>query len=217
MRASLQFPLESWGLVLPKDLVDLTKGLEKDDLKRWTLVRSSYWPAEIRAIRDKFWTAMKEGKDTRDLTTYLSPLEMGNLYAKVAEGPSILACVLSVDLTPADTLSDFFQQIMVSMEEILRLDNVWHGEPDNKLIASKTKILSTSKNLTSAMTDLVQKAPQLLGGEAPREAIPHMEPGDSDDELEGIMANPQDVENIKEKDLQKNLEKPDNVIEGVLS
>lgn len=217
MRANLQFPLEDWELVLPQDLVDLCSDLEERDLKRWTLVPSKYWPVEIRTIRDKFWLAMKEGKDTKDVSTYLTSMDVATLYTKVATTPSILACVLCIDMSAGDALNSFYQQLLASMEDILRTKDVWHGEPDNKLIASKVKLFSTSKNMSESMTNLMEKAPTLLAQESKQGALPDLGPDDVDEELEGIMSTHEEVENKKEKDFQKNLEQPIEVVEGVMN
>ena len=138
--------------MLPEELHDYLPDFYRKGQLRWEKIPEAYWPGILVVARDNYWKAVRSGEDQSQIDVWLNPDEIGQLISYLLRDPESVLAILCVTQSHNDLLSQFYANIMTASNEILALSNKQEGELDNKLIATKQRIVAQIKTLVDSMS-----------------------------------------------------------------
>ena len=215
MRSRLIYPYDQWKLVLPPELMEFAEkcmtarpGFPKKVNDKWSHVPQEFKPKILTRVSDAFFQAVKEGRDTRDIGTFTNDNSLMEVMGFLVTDPSGLVEILSRPTSDMAVLTSFLSTAFAQAEAILNESNMQDGILDNKLLATKAKILSNVKGQVESVIRLKKEVIDRHTDNHNYSLItPSKAEGDEAITPEFILAD--NIEDVRDKDKRVNLIEPD--------
>ena len=214
MLSSLKFPYEIWDTLLPKELMIFAGKLSNKKSYKYNFIPESYKPQIVITIRNNFWKAVKEGRDTTDFSSFASEGEQFEFLELASSDPYTVPEILSMPSSHTEELSIHYQKLLVSANEILDLPLYQDGELDHKLLAVKQRYFSNLKahteSLSKIQSDLLT---QNFSSKLPLidSSSPVSNSSEGYDGSEIVFFEPKTVEDIRSQDKRENLKSAEDL------
>ena len=150
----LLFSESMWDRVLPCELVAQKRHIREGDETKWKDIPILYWPSILTTSREKYWIAIKNGKDTRDILTFASGKEIHLLTKFIERDPAGLYALVSVPIDFAEEISRFTYKVLEEMSGVLDEANVQDGKINAGIISAKSRAYSNLKGCMDGLLKL---------------------------------------------------------------
>ena len=133
------FEKDDWPNILPQELLIFSEELSRPYESRWKELPFAYWPQILKEAGESFWVAFKDGKDTRDISSFLDGVQSAKLVKYLGRDPTGLYAVLSVPLDVTEEVGRFYYKLLEEMSSLLKESNIQDGKFHPGVVAAKAK------------------------------------------------------------------------------